>query len=223
MKLQSEQKALIVEGTKLLGVVGVCIALFVAAGAWKASMETSKTQEQGKAGQQTAEINTLRDKIKNSGASKELYASVVETRRNESFTIDNDKVRDVLQDLVKRHRLSVNDKLEYSAEKDFTSPSLTSLTTPITVRQEAKLKFAAISDLHAYSFIQALARELPGVVKYTHFKLTRKYPMDTELITQLATGRAVYAVDVELTFDWFSIRNESQDAAANNAQTGEQP
>lgn len=223
MKLQSEQKALIVEGTKLLGVVGVCIALFVAAGAWKASMESSKAQEQGKAGQQTAEINTLRDKIKNSGASKELYASVVEARRNESFTIDNDKVRDVLQDLVKRHRLSVNDKLEYSAEKDFTNPALTSLTTPITVRQEAKLKFAAISDLHAYSFIQALARELPGVVKYTRFKLTRKYPMDTELITQLAMGRAVYAVDVELTFDWFSIRNESPEATAPDTQSGGQP
>ena len=206
MKLQDERKSLAVESVKMLVVVGVFVAIYIGVSAWASSAEQSKTESANLAAQQQSEIATLRSKIDSSGSSQKLFATVVEDRKNEQFEIDNEKVRDVLQDLVKRYRLSVSDKLEYSAEKDFKHPELATVTIPIIVRQEARLKFSAISDLHAYAFMQALSRELPGVVRYTQFKLMRKAPLDAEAVTQLAAGKSVYTVDVELAFDWFGFK-----------------
>lgn len=221
MKLESERKKLILDAVKMAVVIGIAGGIYFATSMWAGSVDKEKQTISGQASQQQSEIGAMHSKIDNSGTSKKLYTSVVEERGNEDFEIDTDKVRDVLQELVKQHRISLSDKLEYSAEHELKHPELTALTTPVFVRQDAKLRFSAISDLHVYAFIDGLARKLPGVIRITQFKLTRKAPLDTDTIAQLAEGKQVNTVDAELTFDWFGFKPvpEKQEPAAaeNNA------
>jgi hypothetical protein len=210
MKLNTERKKLVVEGVKLLTVVGAMLALYLSISGWAVLVEKDKLENTQKSAQQLEEIKTLRSKIENSGSAKKLYATVVEDRKNEHFEIDNDQVREVLQELVKRHRLTVNGKLEYSTEKEFKHPDLASVTTPMIVRRDAKLKVNAISDMQVYAFMHSLSRELSGVIRFTSFKLIRKAPMDTQAITQLALGRPVFTVDAEISFDWFGFKQASE-------------
>lgn len=217
MKLQTERKKIVVEGIKIAGGVGVCLFLYIAASAWASSAENGKTQAVAQSSQQTAEIATLRSKIDNSGSAQKIYADIVEERKNENFEIDNDKVRTVLQDLIVLHRLSINDKLEYSSDKEFKHPELTTVTTPMIVRQDAKLRFMAISDLQVYAFMRSLSHELPGIVRFTKFKLTRKAPFDNTVLTQITSGQAPQMVEAEIAFDWFAFKpeKEEKDAAAS--------
>ncbi len=218
MKLEEERKKLIIEIVKLIGGICVFVALYIGASAWQSGAVQVKTDALSKSSQLQAEISGLRSKIDSSGASQKIYANLVEERGNSNFVIENEKVRDVLQELVKRHRITVSDKLEYSAERDFKDPALSTVAMPITVRQEAKLKFAAISDVHAYAFLQSLSHELPGTIKYRQFKLSRKFDLDDELITQLALGRTINTVEVEVAFDWFGFKNKVEsDAPADGA------
>lgn len=211
MKLQSERKKLAVEGAKLAAGVAVCVVLYVAASSWAGSAENGKNQATAQLSQQTSEIATLRAKIDNSGDAQKIYADVVEERKNEDFTIDNEKVRTVLQDLIILHRLSINDKLEYSSDKEFKHPELTTVTTPMIVRQDAKLRFQAISDLQVYAFMHSLSHKLPGIVRFTKFRLTRKSPFDNGVLVQIASGGAPHMVEAEIAFDWFAFKPEASD------------
>lgn len=205
MKIQNERNRLIKEVVKFTAIAGVCLAVYLGASMWASSVEQSKTQNTARTAQLQTEITNLRTKVDSSGSAQKIYTGLVESRGNEDFEIDNEKVRAVLQELVKRHRISISDKLEYSAERDFKHPELTTVTTPIKVRQEAKLRFAAISDLHVYAFMQSLSRELPGIIKFTQFKITRKVMVDEDAIAQLALGRTINTVEAEVTFDWFGF------------------
>ncbi len=217
MKLEEERKQLIKEVIKLGVVVGVAVALYIAASTWSASIQQEKTQISGQASQQQGTISELRNKIDNSGNAAKLYSKVAHERQNEEFAIDNDKVREVLQELVNQYRLQVNDKLEYSSEKDLQSPELSMLTSAVKVRQETRLKFSAISDVHAYGFIEALSQKLPGIIKINQFSIVRKGRLDSVALNELSAGKLANTVDVEIVFDWFSIepKSEKTDAGAN--------
>lgn len=210
MKLEVLRKKLIKDSLKVFGAVAACVALYVAVSTWSSSAVQGKNEVDGRSAQQQGEIASLRDKIENSGSSQKLYAELSEERQNENFTIHNEQVREVLQELVKRYRLGIKDKLEYSAEQEFRHPELTTMTTPMIVRQETKLNFSAISDIHAYGFIRALSRELPGVVRFTRLKFTRKAVLDKSVLDQLAQGQTVYTVEVEMAFDWFGFKEEEK-------------
>lgn len=217
MKIQNERNRLIKEVIKLTVGVGVCLAIYLGASSWASSVEQSKTENTSRTAQLQTEITNLRTKVDSSGSAQKIYTGLVESRGNEDFEIDNEKVRAILQELVKRHRISISDKLEYSAEREFKHPELTTVTTPIKVRQEAKLRFAAISDLHVYAFMQSLSRELPGIIKFTQFKITRKVMVDEDAITQLALGRTINTVEAEVAFDWFGF-DQTNDAATKPAE-----
>lgn len=212
-KLQAERKKLIVDGIKIAIAVGGCIAVYVGASMWSASVLQGKTDAENKVSQQRAEIANLNTKIDTAESSQKVYVQVVDARKNEDFSIQNEQVREVLQKLIKQYRLSVRDKLEYSAERKVTPSGLT-ISTPMVVRQDTKLSVSAISDLHVYGFVQALSQELPGIIRFTKFKVTRKDPMDEAVLQQLALGKTIYTVDAEMTFDWYGFNPAPQ---ADNA------
>lgn len=216
-KFQAERKKLIAEAVKVAIGVGICGGVYAAAAIWSSSALQSKTDAENRVAQQRVEIANLNTKIDTAASSQKIYVEVVDTRKNESFTIDNDQVREVLQKLIKQYRLSVRDKLEYSAERKIV-PSGIAITTPMMVRQDTKLSFSAISDLQVYGFVQALSRELPGIVRFTKFSVTRKNPLDEAAFQQLALGKPVYTVEAEMTFDWYGFI-----PAAAAPQTGSAP
>lgn len=213
-KLQAERKRLIVGGIKVAIGVGVCVGAYVGASMWSSSALQGKTDAESRVSQQRAEIANLNTKINTAESSQKVYVQVVDARKNENFSIQNEQVRDVLQKLIRQYRLSVRDKLEYSAERKVTPSGLT-ISTPMVVRQDTRLSVSAISDLHVYGFVQALSQELPGIIRFTKFKVTRKGPIDENMLQQLALGKAVYTVDAEMTFDWYGFNDAPVPQAGN--------
>lgn len=214
-KLLTERKRLIADGVKAAIGVGICIGVYAGASMWSSSALQGKTTVENQVAQQRAEIANLNTKINNAESSQKIYVRVQESRKNENFSIDNEQVREVLQKLIKQYRLSVRDKLEYSAERKVT-PSGIEFTTPMVVRQDTKLSVSAISDLHVYGFVQALSQELPGIIRFTKFKVIRKNPLNDAALAQLALGKAVYTVEAEMSFDWYGF-NSAPTAPEGNA------
>lgn len=217
MKMQAIQRKLVIEGGIAVTAVAVFLGIFMGVSAWSKGAVSGKTEVEGRSGQQQGEINTLRSKIDNADSSQKTYAKIVEKRGNDNFVVDNDKVRETLESLIARHRVSIEGKFEYSPEEKLALPELANLTTGFTIRRDATLKFEAISDIHVYSFLNALANKLPGVVNFKSLIVKREKPLNSVALSQLSLGKEAYLVQASVIFDWYAVVPAAGGASASPA------
>lgn len=206
MKMQQQQIRTLITAGVALGVIAVFVGIYLGVSSWANGAVSGKGELESRSGQQQAEINNLRSKIDNADSSQKSYAQIVEKRGNDKFAIDNDSVRQVLERLIATYRISIDGKLEYSPDEKVEIPSLANATNSFIVRKDALLKFKAISDLHAYSFVNALAKEMPGIIQYKSFKINKTGEIDAEALSKLSLGQEVALVDAEVLFNWYGMQ-----------------
>lgn len=218
MNLQALQRDLVKEAVRASGIVGGALALYLALSSWNSATFEEHMALQSRFGQEQAEIALLRTKVESAGTVGKSYGDLVTDRAGAGFEIDNARVRDVLQELVERYRLNLEGKLEYSAQQAYAPAAFQNLTNKFIVRRDARFVFTAITDQHVYSFLEALRRELPGIIRFTKFSLRRTAEADPTVIATLASGNPAYLVSAEVTFDWYGMvsaeaQNQSQEGA----------
>lgn len=206
MKMQQQQIRTLISAGAAIGVAVVFVGIYLGVSSWANGAVSGKSELQSRSGQQQAEISNLRSKIDNADSSQKSYAEIVEQRGNDRFRIDNESVRQVLERLIVTYRISIDGKLEYSPDEKVEIPSLANATNSFIVRKDALLRFKAISDLHAYSFVNALAKEMPGVIQYKSFKINKTGELDSDALSKLSLGQEVALVDVEILFNWYGMQ-----------------
>lgn len=217
MKLQNTKKQTIAIAVKSSVILVVAVAIYVAASMFQSSIEEKKASVESSNNQLQTDMANMLSKIENVDSSEKKYATFIAQRANQNFIIENEKVRDVLQNLISRYRLKLDGKLEYSAEKKLDAPELAALERPVLVREDAKLKFSAISDVQVFSFAKDLVEQLPGIVSFKRVKITRKGELDAATLTKLSAGQIEYLVDAEIVFDWYGLEPAQPPKDTNTA------
>jgi len=221
VKIKILKKKLVVEIGIAVAVVAVFSGVYLGVSSWAAKATQSKSTIEGQYNQQQSETNTLRSKINNADSSQKTYTEIVEKRGNAEFSIDNERVRTVLEDLIRQYRIAIEGKLEYAPEAAVTGQGVDNLESKFVMRKSALLKFTAISDLHVYAFLDALSHELPGMVDYRKITIARRGHIDNAALAQLSLGKEVPLVDASVEFDWYGVlpketKEEGQQAGPAN-------
>lgn len=217
MKLQNAKKQTIAIAIKATLAVGGCIIIYIVASMLQSAMEEKKASVETAYNQLQAEMADMHSKIENADVSEQKFASFITHRNNQNFTIKNEKVRDVLQKLISRYRLKLDGKLEYSAEKKVDAPEFATFSSAMIVREDTILKFSAISDVQAFSFMKDLVEQLPGIISFKRVKITRKGELDAAALAKLSTGQIEYLADAEIVFDWYGLAPVPTEKDANTS------
>ncbi|MBY0354228.1 MAG: hypothetical protein K2Q12_00700 [Rickettsiales bacterium] len=128
----------------------------------------------------------------------------------DEFNLDPLTAQERLNSLRKDYQLS-NPKVSFTPEVDvLTSPAFQKFPSIIVSFSEVTLQFTTLTDLHVYSFLNALKTQFPGIIKTTSVRLSRNgTAVDTKAITAIVySGDEPQLMDAEIKFLWIGIRNK---------------
>jgi hypothetical protein len=81
------------------------------------------------------------------------------------------------------------------------------------MRTSGKITMTTTSDQEVYDLIDAMQRELPGFVKFTHFTITKDKTLTKEILAQIRREGSAPVMSTEIRFDWFGLRSNDPNAA----------
>ena len=89
--------------------------------------------------------------------------------------------------------------------------------TGIMTKSEVNLTFNALTDSSVYGFIEALERQLPGLVIMHDLKLTHTAELSQAILIDLSQHKITPMVEGELAFTWLGLRPKPQEKSASGA------
>ena len=192
-----------------LAVMGL-LALLVFGGIYGGSVVASnavtamKLEAERRLSDETTRLNGLRTQMEKSGQAEKQYAELMAFRVNQEFSMNQEMLYAWLRSAATQFRLT-SFKLTRATEEDSLKPELAQLNYRISLRAPVKLEFAAISDMHVFSFIEALRRSAPGFVVIEKIEFSRKSDLKPDLLTNLRNGGTPPLVDAKIDFIWVGV------------------
>ena len=142
---------------------------------------------------------------------------------NKELALDREAVTGLLKNLREKHHLANNIEVTFSPISDVPESTFP-LKTGILVKSDVTVTFGALTDSSVYNFIEALQRELPGIVLIRDLKLKRADPsrIPQSVLLDLAQQHKIGTlVEGELAFTLLGIRHRSEgDKPANGLANG---
>jgi len=153
-------------------------------------------------------LNALNKKVSDVKEATKLWQRLNEkNKKREGLKIDS--IKKILDDLKKRYKLVQTD-----ADIDLSTPvelaDIYKTETTVVVASKVTLKFRTITDEYAFSYVDALMKELPGYVKIQNLLLTRtNTPLTDDLLQRISKGEIPELVEGSITFDWRDLKDVS--------------
>lgn len=130
------------------------------------------------------------------------------------LTLSREKTKDILAALRKRYRIS-NLSLNVAPEKLVTSGEVQSRKTLDVQQSMLEMRFDAISDLHVYSFLQAMREQLPGYVTITDITMARQRLITDEALLQASKGEELRMVNVSARITWYGVATKPKEGGTS--------
>lgn len=216
-KMQLLKKQVTREAVIVAGAVVAVFVLYMVTGSFADSAMTKKNDAMNQYNQTQSQLGMMRGQITKSDSADKRYAEIKLQRDNEDYLNDTDKLKDLLKQMKDEYRFSDAMRLRISTEKVSEKPEFTPLNYKVVVREDMEMNTAAISDVHVFSFLQELERRMPGFIRVTKLKITRKTGMSIEALAQLSSGNKLEMIDTALKFTWLTLedKNPAQPEGAN--------
>jgi hypothetical protein len=198
----------------------VSVALMIVIGGMQETAETEKTNAESTLSSTKGNVASAMQQVDNTDKAKKQFVEIQAVRSNDIYTLDTDALKVLITTLRDELRLATGVKLTLSNEMVESKPAFSSLYYPVVARPDNSITFGAMSDLHSFAFLDALATRAPGFIRFTSLSLTRKSTINAETLTQMAQGGIPEIVAGDVHFAWIGIDIEPQkesDAAAGAA------
>ncbi len=198
------KKRIIGSGIKAAIMIGGCAACFAVAFYFYQNqsenlkrMETKKRQAQG-------EVSQLQARIERTNNSMELYNNLIKESKLRKLGLSRKAISILLTRLSEPYRISdvlinIAPLTEQKADQ-FMPKTGKIITSTIT------LKYKAISDVHAFLFIEKLFNDFSGYININSFSIRRDSNIEEKNLREiLQTGKTSF-VDVNIEFEWLGLR-----------------
>lgn len=223
-KAKQMQNKLVKQAALVGGIAVFCIGAMVFTASLASDALQKKNAAEGTRNNQAAQISTIRSQIDQSGDAEKRFVDIALQHRSGDYSANTDTLKTWLRDMKEQYRFSDTFKLTLAVDKPSDKPEFANLNYTVTVRAPMKLEFAAISDMHAFSFLDQIEHDMLGMVRITKFEIARKSDMNAKTFSDLALGSAPTDTDVTIEFTWVGIEPKTQKTDANAAApSGVQP
>ena len=210
-------------------VVLVVIAGAATAGAgvaWYATGEIAdaaaekKKQADTNLSQDTQQLNNVKSELDRSGEAEKRFVEIQQDHTSTDFTNNVDTLKEWMRDAKTRYRLANNFKLNLPQEKPADKSDLQNLDYDISLRKDVTIDLEAMSDLHVFSFVEELEKNIPGITRVTELTVERRGDIQPSTYAQMTGGMTPYLVTAKVKFDWIGINpKEKPDNGAAKAAT----
>lgn len=189
--------ALIVVGI----VCGVTAVVF-----WVSGMVAqNRAEAEGKLSIENARLADLRSQIAKSDQAEKKYEIIMDKRSNDDFSMNQEILYDWLKTAALRYRLT-SLKVTRALEVETARPELVKIANhAISIRKPIKMEFQAVSDTHAFSFLEDMLKSSSGIIQIISFDLKRKSDITSEVLEGIGRGSTPLLVDVRIEFIWVGV------------------
>lgn len=217
-KLKLMQKKLVTIGGIALAAIAVAAGVMIFTGSMATSAAERKQSAESSMSADRGQLDSMKSQLSQSSDAEKRYIEVMEHRKNDNFVADSDAMKDWLRHAKDQYRFGDTDfKLTMPLEKPSTRQGLPTVGFDIVERPEMKLELTAISDLHVFSFLDALVKETSGIIRINAFDLERTADIDSASLRALLTGQNPTPVKASVEFTWVGIHPKPEGTADNAA------
>lgn len=218
MKFQQLRKTLIKYSIIMLLAVLVSCAVAYSIFSWSSALQQEAKRAEGRLNSARGEVASRESENKSARNSLELYRQITgESEQAKISDLSRDKAQLWLKAIAKQ-----NDIVDLEGSFDPVTPIASTdfkKTTLEGISSLVKLKFAAMTDVQIYRFIEAVLDDFPGYVKITAFTLERTGEVTAEVLRATGRGTVPKLVKGTMEFYWVGVR-EIETPAQNQQQGG---
>lgn len=213
-KAKLMQKKLIKLAAVAGGIVVVSAVAMVVTGSMSDSALQRKTAAESARSNDNSQISTMRNQIDQSGDAEKRFVDISLKHTSDDYSANTDALKNWLREAKNYYRFNDNFKLSLANDKPSDKPEFASLNFNVTVREPMKLEFGAMSDMHVFSFLRQLERDVPGLVRITKFDVERRNDMTATMFAEMTRGSTPEAVAGTIEFSWIGIEPKSAESPA---------
>jgi hypothetical protein len=202
------QKRLAKEGLMLAGIAIAALCLMEVASGIEGDAATSLRRVESTLRNTTSQLSAMRQQISKLDTAKQRYVDIRLLRDQEEYSPNNEMLRERLVMLKSKYRLDDSFSLKLSPESQAQGGVFSALNHDVFVRNNMLLSFGAISDLHAFSFLNEFQRSMPGIIRLTNVSLTRTSDINVTNLSSMARGFNPSLVQAEIEFVWVTLTNK---------------
>lgn len=189
------------------GMIALCLTL----DSMRASSEADLMRARTDLSFKQTEVNTLTNQIENTKGAQVQFSKYVLTRKNTDFSANVDAAKILLSTLREQMNLGQDLRLTLNTDVPLNDPVFSNLPHKISMREATKINMTAATDMHIFSFAQALQAAMPGIIEILALKVTMKNSgIDNTTLTQISTGGNPALADAELVFNWYNIQPKAE-------------
>lgn len=158
---------------------------------------------------QIQDMERKKDIISSSG---KKFEELQKRIQSDEFTLDPLNAQEKLNALRKEFRLG-EPKVEFFPEADLSGPAYDQYPAVSLSSRNVKFMCKAMTDMHIYSFMEALKTRFPGIIKIKKVVITRSSEAGQEILEQIMLGQEPELVTAEIEFLWLGIRFKDDSVA----------
>lgn len=213
MTLQAVQKTkmLKLRFYKELMILGGVLAVLGAGGYFIQSWQDDAIQTQrgaeGEVNATRARLLELRNELQSSQHYFQLY-DIYSKNHNKEFTLNREEATKWFVKQKDKFFLS-SLSVSVSPIADLTKDGPT-LKNGVPVKSDIKLTLTSVADTYVLKFVEAIQRELPGIVNVTDLQITKTQDLSQQFVEGLKNHRLTPLVKAEISIAWIGIRLEEK-------------
>lgn len=192
-----------------LVVVGCFGGLYTGVLLYAGSVETQKAEAEKKLTEDKSNNENLSSQMNQSTVAEKRFTALQATRTSADYTISQGTFTEWLKGAKTKFHLA-NLLLTPAPEALTDRTDLAQLKYKIMVRPRVKVEFRAVSDLHAFSFLDELASSNAGFTRVDHLDIRRRSDLDEGIFKQLQGGATTILVDVKLEVTNISVLRDDK-------------
>ena len=216
-KYNTLKKKLIKEGVIAAGVLAFLAGVMLLVGSLVTSLERDNRTADANKRSIVKKINKLEDKHQIVTSSISEFQELRERETEGQFRIDRNEIQRILDDMRKRYRIS-NLSLSVGPIAPVRGETFDKETL-ITKNTRLEISFGALSDVHAFSFMNDVLNNTPGFMKIVSFNIERERKISNDVYISVSRGEEPRMVSVNASIEWLGYERvlEEEEEASNNA------
>jgi hypothetical protein len=171
------------------------------------ALTEKQARENGNAGIR-AEYDSIQQQLGNGFEISAFYEAYTKSR-NGDLRLKRETATQMMSSLREKNHLT-SLSVTISPVSDIT-PDFGQIKSGILIKSEVHLTFGAVSDNAVYGFIEALQRQLPGIVVIQDIKLSRTGDPSRSMLLEMSQHRLTPLINGELTFSWLGVRPPTEE------------
>lgn len=216
-KAKHLQKKLVKTAATGGAIVAVAIGAVVGSGMLADKELQRKNQAETSRSSDNSQIVNMRNQIDQSGDAEKRFLEISLSHTNPDFSANPNALKKWLRAMKDQYRFSDSFKLTMALPKPADKPEFSTLNFDVSVREPLKLELGAMSDVHVFSFLDQLQRDMPGLVRVSKFTAQRRADYNSSTYRDFSSGVESDFVGAEIEFSWIGITPKAKDPAASPA------